>query len=266
MNHYDYFHPRSALSITLSVWNALFLREAVARLSAGRIAWLWLLLDPIIQISLMIVMFTVIRMRSVDGMSIEAWLIIGMLAFLFFKRTSGQVQNAIGSNRALFSYRQVKPVDALLVRAYLEGFITTLVTIVLGMGGSFFGISLLPSDPLTTLTVLLGLWLLGLGYGLVTSVATELVPKVSVVLGIVSTFLMLSSGVMLPINNIPDPYRSWLLINPLLHGTEAVRHSISPYYHALSGVDISYIYRCAGIAIFFGLALHRHYQAKLTSK
>ena len=85
MTHYDYFHPRSALSITLSVWNALFLREAVARLSAGRIAWLWLLLDPIIQIGLMIVMFTVIRMRSVDGMSIEAWLIIGMLASYFSK-------------------------------------------------------------------------------------------------------------------------------------------------------------------------------------
>ena len=175
------------------------------------------------------------------------------------------MQNAVGANRALFAYRQVMPIDALLVRAYLEGFITTLITIVLGVGGSFFGTSLLPSDPLTTVVVLFGLWLLGLGYGLVTSVASELIPKVSVVLGIVSTFLMLSSGVMLPVNNIPDPYRGWLLINPLLHGTEAVRHSISPYYHALSGVDVSYIYRCAIVAVFFGLALHRHYQAKLTS-
>jgi len=35
------------LRVTFSVWKAMFLREAVARLSAGRAAWLWLLLEPV---------------------------------------------------------------------------------------------------------------------------------------------------------------------------------------------------------------------------
>ncbi len=265
MVQYDYVHPRSPLSITLSVWNALFLREALSRLSAGRIAWLWLLADPIMQISIMMFMFIVIRMRVVNGMSTEAWLIIGMVFYLMFKRAATQVQNALGANRALFTYRQVKPVDTLLVRAGLEGFITTLIAIIFGIGGTFFGVALIPDDPLTVLMVFFGMWLMGLGFGLITSVAVQLIPKMGTILGIVSTVLHLSSGVILPVSNVPQPYRDWLMINPLLHGTEAARMGVSSYYHAITGVDVSYIYKCAIVAIFFGLALQRRFEIKLTS-
>ncbi|MDP2903029.1 MAG: ABC transporter permease [Methylovulum sp.] len=265
MVQYDYVHPRTPLSITLSVWNALFLRESVARLSAGRIAWLWLLAEPVLQISIMLFMFIVIRMRVVGGMSTEAWLIIGMVFFLMFKRAAVQVQNALGANRALFTYRQVKPIDTLLVRAGLEGFITTLIAIIFGVGGIFFGIPLIPDDPLTVLLVFFGMWLMGLGFGLVSSVAVQLIPKMSVVLGIVSTVLYLTSGVILPVSNIPPPYRDWLMVNPLLHGTEAARMGVSAYYHGITGVDVSYLYKCAIIFIFFGLVLHRRFEAKLTS-
>lgn len=263
MIKYDYAHPRTSLSITLSVWNALFLREAVSRLSVGRIAWLWLLAEPIIQIGIMLFIFTVIRMRIVGGISTEAWLIIGMVTFLMFKRPSGQVQNALSANRALFAYRQVKPIDTLLVRAWLEGFITVLIAIIFGIGGTFFGVELIPHDPLMVVTVFFGMWLMGLGYGLVTSVAVELIPKMGTFLGFFGALLHISSGVVLPVSTVPEPYRGWLLLNPLLHGTEAARVGISPYYHAIPGMDVGYIYKCAIVAIFFGLALHRRFETKL---
>jgi hypothetical protein len=38
---------RSPASITWAVWKALFLREAVARLFAGRAAWAWILVEPV---------------------------------------------------------------------------------------------------------------------------------------------------------------------------------------------------------------------------
>lgn len=266
MVNYDYAHPRSPLSITLSVWNALFLREAVNRLSAGRIAWLWLLAEPMMQIGMMLFIFTAVRMRVVSGLSTEAWLIIGMIFYLMFKRPSAQVQTGLAANRALFAYRQVKPIDTLLTRAWLEGFITVLIAIIFCVGGIFFGVELMPNDPLETLIVLLGMWLMGLGFGLIASIAVELIPKAGVFLGFLSTFLHLSSGVILPVNNVPLPYRDWLLFNPMLHGTEAARQSISPYYHAISGLDIGYLYQCALAAIFFGLALHRRFETQLMSK
>jgi len=211
----------------------------------------------------MLFMFIVIRMRVVGGISIEAWLIIGLVFYLMFKRTAGQVQHALTANRALFAYRQVKPIDTLLVRAALEGFITTLIAIIMGIGGIFFGVALVPDDPLTVLAVFFGLWLMGLGFGLVTSVVAALIPKIGIVLGVISTFLYLTSGVIVPISHIPKPYRDWLLINPLLHGIEAARLGISPYYHAIPGLDVGYLFKCAVFAIFFGLALHKHFETKL---
>ncbi len=112
-------------------------------------------------------------------------------------------------------------------------------------------------------TVFFGMWLMGLGYGLVTSVAVELIPKMGTFLGFFGALLHISSGVVLPVSTVPEPYRGWLLLNPLLHGTEAARVGISPYYHAIPGMDIGYTYKCAIVAIFFGLALHRRFETKL---
>jgi ABC-type polysaccharide/polyol phosphate export permease len=44
--------------VTFSVWKALFLREAVYRIAQDRIAWLWLILEPVAHVALMMWVFT----------------------------------------------------------------------------------------------------------------------------------------------------------------------------------------------------------------
>ena len=257
---------RTSTNITLSVWKALLLREAVSRLSTGRAAWLWLLLEPLVYVVVMLVIFTIIRMHTVGGIDTIIWLMVGMLAFLMFKRTATQTQNAVGSNQGLFTYRQVKPVDTVLVRAALEGFITILVSCILFGGAALFGIDTLPSDPLSVLEAFFGLWLLGMGFGLIASVAGELVPELDKVIGFAMTPLYFASGVIFPIAVIPQPYRDWLLLNPVVHGVEAARLGFAPYYHAVPDLSIAYIYGFALGAIFFGLALHRRFAERLVTE
>ena len=62
-------HDRQPTMITLSTWKALFLREAVSRLSAGRAAWLWLLLEPVLHVTYILVIYTAIHYpgRSAGG-------------------------------------------------------------------------------------------------------------------------------------------------------------------------------------------------------
>jgi capsular polysaccharide transport system permease protein len=266
MIHYDYQHPRSSLSITLSVWHALLLREAVTRLSNSRAAWVWLLIEPVIHVVFMLFIFTVIRMRTVSGIDTVAWLMVGLVFYFVFRRTSTQSQNALSSNKALFSYRQVKPVDTILVRAILEGLLTVLLATILGFGSLLFQIDIIPDDPLIVLIAFFGLWLMGLGFGLMTSVAITLIPESGKILGMVMMPMYMVSGVIVPISHVPEPYRGWLLLNPLAHGLEAARSGISTYYHAVPGMDINYLYQCALVAIFLGLALHKRYAMKLVTK
>lgn len=257
---------RTSASITLSVWKALFLREAVSRLSAGRAAWLWLLLEPMVHVVFLLFIFTVIRMRSVGGIDTTVWLMVGLLAFLMFKRTATQTQNAVGSNQALFTYRQVKPVDTVLVRAALEGLLTVLVANILIGGAALFGIVTLPEDPLSVLEAFFGLWLLGMGWGLIASVASELIPELGKVIGFVMTPLYFASGVMFPITIAPPPYRDWLLLNPLVHGLEAARLGFAPHYHAVPELSIAYLYGFALVTIFLGLALHVRFATRLVAQ
>jgi len=254
---------RSPLQITLSVWKALFLREALFRLFGTRAAWLWLLLEPIIHIVFFMFIFGVIRMRIIGGMETSVWIMVGMLAFFLFRRTWVQAMNAVSANRALFAYRQVKPVDTVLVRSFVEGFLMLLVSAILFTAAGLSGLEVLPNDPLLVIVAAFGLWLLGLGLGLVTSVAQELVPELGKVVNLAMTPLYFISGVIFPLNAVPDPYRDWLLLNPVAHGLDAVRLGFATFYETVPGLNLGYLYACALVATFVGLILHVRYTHRL---
>lgn len=258
--------PRSSVAITLSVWRALFLREALSRIVASRAAWFWLLAEPVLHITYIVVLYTIIRVRTVGGIDAAVWIVIGVLAYLTFQRTGTQVTNAVGSNQALFAYRQVKPVDALLVRAALEAFLMVVSSVfLLGIAG-LCGYPVMPDDPLVVMLAFLGMWLVGLGYGLVIAVLIELVPEFSKVLKLFTRPLYFLSGVLHPMTAIPQPYRDWLMWNPLAHGIEAARSGFAATYHAVDGVSLAYLYGCALVMLFLGLALQRRFAALLVMR
>jgi capsular polysaccharide transport system permease protein len=252
--------------IMASVYSALFLREALARISSSRFAWFWLLAEPVFHVAYMLFVYTVIRVHTVGGIDTVIWLMVGMLAFFMFRRTATQVTNAISANQALFTYRQVKPVDTVLVRGGLEGFLMVIVASILLAGAALFGHSVVPVDPLAVLEAFFGLWLAGMGFGLVMSVVTELVPELGRLIDFVMTPLYLISGVILPLSSVPQPYRDWLMLNPVAHGLEAARLGFSPYYHAAPGLSTPYIYAFSLVSIFLGLALHRRFALRLVTQ
>ncbi len=254
---------RTSINITLSVWKALFLREAVSRISAGRAAWLWLVVEPLINIVFLLFIFTGFRMRTVGGINTVVWLMVGIIAFLMFRRTGTQTQNALDANRGLFTYRQVKPIDAILMRAVLEGFLNLMITLALFGSAALFDIDVVPDDPLLVLAAFFGLWLMGMGFGLITSVVGDLIPELGKISNFVMTPLYFASGAMIPLAGIEQPYRDWLMLNPLAHGLEAARLGFASHYHAPSQLSILYLYGFALVVIFLGLALHVRYATRL---
>lgn len=240
------------------------MREALTRLFSRRAAWAWLLFEPIFHISYMLLIFTVLRTRTIGGTDTTIWLLVGMVAFFMFRRTASQGQNAIAANQALFAYRQVKPIDPVLVRSALEALLMIVVTIILFAGAGLFGHTIVPEDPLMVLLGILGLWLLGVGWGLITSVATELIPELATIIGFIMTPLYYISGVVVPVAAIPLPYRNWLVLNPIVHGLETARLGFAPYYHAIPELSLAYLYGFALVMLFFGLALHQHFALRLT--
>jgi capsular polysaccharide transport system permease protein len=257
---------RSGASVSAAVWKAIFLREALTRLFGARASWLWLLVEPVVHVGFMVFVYAGIRVRSIGGIDTVVWVMTGLLAFFLFRRTSVQVSNAVNANQALFVYRQVKPVDAALVRAVLEGFLLLAISFLLFAGAAILGRAVMPADPLAVLAAFAGLWLLGLGFGLITSVATEMVPELGRVIQMWMLPLYLVSGVIFPLSAVPDPYRGWLMLNPVAHGVESARLGFASYYHAVPELSLAYLFGFGLSALFVGLALYRRFSVKMVTQ
>jgi capsular polysaccharide transport system permease protein len=243
----------------------LFLREALTRLFASRGAWAWLVLEPVFHIAYLVVIFAVIRVRSVGGFDTTVWIVVGLLAYFVFERVSTQTTNAISGNRSLFAYRQVLPIDAMLTRAVLELVVLAVVAMVVFGAAALLGHNVLPSDPLEALTAIAALWLLAIGWGQMRAVFQDLVPEIEIVLNFVMKPMYLISGVIVPLASIPLPYRDWLMYNPVAQGIEATREAFAANYHAASGLSVPYLVSCTLVLLFVGMVLMRQFSARLVT-
>lgn len=253
---------QSAFINTITVWKALFLREALDRFFGSRAGWAWLIIEPGIHIAFMGGVWGMFRRNTMGGIDITVWIILGMLAFFLFRRTAVQTLHARDCNRAFFVFRQVRPFDVAIARASVEAFSMFFISLtILGIAG-LLGLDIIPKDPLTALMALIGLWLFGVGYGLVTSVGMRLVQDLGHIFQILMMPLYLISGVFVPISSIPSPYRDWLLWNPLVHGLELVRLGFFPNYHTVD-VSFSYLYAWVLCSLALGMTLYRGLETRL---
>ncbi|GAB3537716.1 ABC transporter permease [Noviherbaspirillum agri] len=257
---------RSSWQIQRAVISALFLREAVNRLSAGRAAWLWILLEPVAHLIFLMALFGFVLHRVTYGIDGGMFVVTGLLGFFLAQNTATRCMGGISANSALFAYRQVQPVDTVLVRAGLEGFLMLITALVLLAGAGLFGFHVVPHDVLLVLVAVVGLWLCGMGIGLILSVGAELVPELGKVANLLFRPLYFISGVMFPAMAIPQPYREWMLLNPFLHGLEILRAGYFPQFHPAPGASWAYLYGFALVTIFFGLALHVRFANRLVAQ
>lgn len=257
---------RSSLSITFSVWRALFLREALTRISGGRGRWFWIIAEPLAHMAFLAFVMLEIRHRVIVGIDPYIWIVVGLSAFFIFRRSAVQSMWAIDDNKAMFVYRQVRPVDTVIVRAALDGALNLLI----GLGAlgllALINRNVMPDQPLLVFASMLGFWLLGLGFGLIASVPIVLVQESSVFLGFLMLPLYLISGVVFPIAMMPYPYAQWLAYNPLVHALEGVRYGFSLNYHVIQGLDIGYVYLWALVSIFFGLVLQLRFSERMVAQ
>lgn len=257
---------RSSWAVTWSVWRALFLREALHRLFNRRAAWVWLLVEPMAHIAFLLLIFTTFGVRHVGGIETALWLMVGMLGFFMFKRTMTIAMAAVDMARPLFAYRQVRPVDAVLVRAASEGTLMLVISLIFLVTAALFGLDVCADDWLNVASAFAVLWLLGLAMGSVLSVPRTLVAEVGDIVNIVIMPLYLISGVIFPLSTLPQPYRDWLLYNPIAHAIEHARLGFAAHYSTVEGVNLGYTLAFALVGLLLGLALHRVYRKRLIAQ
>lgn len=260
--------PRSSWEVTRSVWGALFIREFLGRMMADRLAWFWMVAEPIAFVAIMVAVRTLVlgRDRLIVGAEFVPWLIVGLMAFFLFRENMQRPIGAIEANQGLFAYRQVKPVDTVLVRCYLEGLLRSVVFLAFIAVGVLLHIDLLADRPVQAMAGWASLWMLGLGAGLTFSALSALVPEIGRVVRLLSLPLLILSGVIVPLNRLPPDILYYLMFNPIVHGLEYTRAGFFEYYQVLPGTDILYLWYFALGLCALGLMLHLRFEMRLKAQ
>lgn len=249
---------RTPWQIQRAVLFALFVRELKTRVGGRWLGGFWLLFEPLVHIALLMMLVTFLRRISAPGIDVPVFLVTGLMPFFIFKDLSVRLMDAIDSNRGLFNYRQVKPIDALATRALLEVTLRSLVYLVVLAILGWIGFHVIPVRPLELIGVSLVLVLLGASLGLLFAVATDDFPKARIFIRMLFGMpLYLGSGVIFSVHRLPPDVQAWLLWNPVLHLIELSRACFFPSYRILQGVSLDYPAGLAVVFGFFGMALYR---------
>lgn len=258
------FQKRSSIEITWRVWHALFMREMSSRLFTGRASWFWLFAEPVLFILIMVGIRILIKATDyVAGAHMIPWLTIGLVGFFMFRDAMLRSIGAIDANKVLFTHRQVFPIDTVIARSYVEGVVRTGVLFILLFVLFVLGFNSFPVNPVSAVYVWLSIWMLGFSLGLVLSAWINLIPEVGKITGLFSLPLLIISGAMFPIQYLPYSVQEWLLLNPVLHGIEALRVSFFDGYWTLSSIDMNYLLKWVLAAMALGVLSHAKYETKI---
>ena len=258
---------RSPWQVTRSVWYAMFMREAISRTMTDRMGWFWMIAEPIAFTLIMIAIRGFIRGGSlIVGAEFIPWMIVGMMGFFVIREGMMRSLGAIESNQALFAYRQVLPVDTILVRNFVEVMIRTLIFLLFIVGALMLGMDITPDHALHAIWCWVALWVLGLGLGLIVSVAGSMVPEIAKIVRMISMPLLILSGVIFPLNNLPHWLLEYLMYNPIVHGLELLRVNFFDGYQVIHGTSALYYWWWALGTMALGFLMHLRFRDRLKAK
>lgn len=258
---------RTPWQVTRSVWHAMFMREAISRTMADRMGWFWMVFEPFALVAIMVFIRSFISGdRLILNASFIPWLIIGMMGFFLARDGMLRGMGAIEGNSALFAYRQVQPVDPVLVRNFLEGMLRSFVFLIFIAGGLMLGLDLYPDNAINAMVAWFSLWSLGMGLGLVASVAATMVPEIGKVIRMLSLPLLILSGVIFPLNQLPHWLLEYLMLNPIPHGLEMLRLGFFEDYRVIHGTSMLYFWLVTLSLNALGLVMHLRFVDRLKAK
>lgn len=247
-------NKRSSFKIWQDVIFALFLREIRSKFN-DKLGLGWAILQPV----LFILILSLLRGRLDGGLTHSMptfiFMVYGMGTILFFNSTLGSVSNAIKKNKALFAFRQVQPLSAIISTAKLELLIQIFIFLVIYILVYLIRIEVRIDNALVMMACIFQVWLIAVSLGLIFGLVKSFVPELDKVRKLAMRPLIFISGVFFSLQDIPKNTWKYFDWNPLLHAIELSRQATYSSFGAV-GVSHSYL-SLVTITIFtFSLCLY----------
>jgi capsular polysaccharide transport system permease protein len=241
-----------SLGIQRRVLHALLMREIITRFGRENLGVLWLVAEPMMFTLGVATLWTAAGLHHGSPIPIVAFAVTGYSSVLMWRNSATRAAAAIAQNRHLLFHRNVQVIDVLLTRIVLE---------IAGATGSFIFLSLLfiyigwMPAPVDLLGVVYG-WLMlawfGASLALLIGAGTAFSEIVERLWHPAAYILFPLSGAAFMVEWLPLDAQRFVLILPMVHGTEMLRQG---YFGNVvrTHYDVGYMALCCLLMSLVGL-------------
>lgn len=256
--------PNSSLlrsvGIELRVLHALLMREVITRFGRKNLGVLWLVGEPMLFTVGVATLWTISGMHHSSSMPIVAFAVTGYSSVLMWRNSASRCSAAVEQNKPLLFHRNVQIIDVLLTRTILEIGGATCSFIVLSLFFMFIGWMPQPEDPLEVIGGWLMLAWFGASLAILIGAAVSFSEIVDRLWHPAAYLLFPLSGAAFMVDWMPTNLRPYVLLLPMVHGTEIIREGwfggvVRTHY------DIGYMATCCLVLTL--AALWVQWQARL---
>jgi capsular polysaccharide transport system permease protein len=222
----------------------------------ARIGYFWELIDPMIQVGIWFVLFSIIRgPRQIYDMNMFLFLSTGIISLFFFEKVARELPRSGNRLSQYARFTVLNRGDALIAGGLLEVIQMVLVASLLWGAIIATGLGFPPADPLKVLAALACLAVLGFAFGWFNTMVLAFSPVLySRFLKVLSRVIFITSGAIFPIEHIPPAIFHFLRWNPVYQGVDLVRSAWS-HTHDTYTSSYGYVLICAAAFLLSGLLL-----------
>jgi capsular polysaccharide transport system permease protein len=254
---------QQALAAQGRVIYALVLRDVRTRFFGNGLGFVAMSVGwPLVHIIGLLTAYTLLGRTAPVGDSLLLFFSTGLMPFMTYSYLSRWMMSGFVMNKPLLAFPIVSVTDIVLARALLETIGSILMAVVLCAILASLGVDFVPRDIPQACYAWGAAILFGIGMGTINSIFAMAFHGWLIGYALVIVVLYVSSGILFVVDTVPEPYRTWLAFNPVLHAVSWMRSAYYPGYGAIT-LDKSYLLGWALYSIFAGFLLERLIRGRL---
>lgn len=243
-----------SLMIQMRVIGALLMREIITRYGRHNIGFLWLFAEPILFTLGVTALWTATKSVHSSNLPIIPFAVTGYTSVLLWRNGSSRCAKAIEPNLSLLYHRNVRVLDIFIARLVLEIVGSSISLIAISLAFIVIGWMEWPIDILTMMQAWFLLAWFSVALGLVVGAISERSEVFERLWHTITYLLFPLSGCAFMVDWLPQHAQQLVLLNPIVHTTEMLRHGyFGEAVHTYE--NIGYLIVCNLALLFLGLAL-----------
>lgn len=237
---------------------ALILREMATTYGRSSLGFLWTILEPVLGIAFLSIIFSLAFRSPSIGSNFPLFYATGILPFLVYRDLSTKVATSLRFSKQLLFYPAITFWDALVARLVLN-FLVHIIIFYVVISGIFlaFDVKTTIHYPPILFAMLLAAFL-GFGLGVLNCFLFSVFPSWERFWGVLNRPMFILSCVLFTFETVPEPYRSTLWYNPVVHIVGLMRSGFYPSYDANYASPL-YVCLFAFVSLNVGLVLLARY-------